>query len=101
MNIAADPLTMLDIYATSELEATSMFSQFSLPEMNTGHDIIYGSYKICEIDQESIALPHYYCDYGRMDVEQLQSDLMQFMDAIYDKHDLDDLNGVVVSNADC
>jgi hypothetical protein len=37
-----------------------MFSQLSLIEMNTGNDMIYGSYKICEI-----------ADYGRMDLKQL------------------------------
>jgi hypothetical protein len=87
-NFAADPPTLLDICATSEPEAVKMFSQLSLPEMNTGHDMIYGSYKICEIAQNTAALPHYYRDYGRIDLEQLQSDLMvQTWDAIYDMYD--------------
>jgi hypothetical protein len=60
----ADPPTLLDICATSKSEAINMFSQLSLPDMNTRHDMIYGSYKICDIAQDSAAHPHYYGDYG-------------------------------------
>jgi hypothetical protein len=50
--------------------------------------MIYGYYKIYEIAQDSAAPPHYYRDYRRMDLEQLQSDLMvQTWDAIYDMYD--------------
>jgi hypothetical protein len=90
---------MLDICATSELEAISMFSQLFLPEMNTGHHKIYGSYKICEIAHDSTALLSWLCP--GMDLKELQSELMvQTWDAIYDMYDpeeqLQNFNSIVL-----
>jgi hypothetical protein len=34
------------------------FSQLSLPEMSSEHDLIYGSYKICEVVEASPEKPN-------------------------------------------
>jgi hypothetical protein len=46
-----------------------MFSQISLPEMNTDHDLMYGAYKICEDDNETIHQePKFFRNYNRLEV---------------------------------
>jgi hypothetical protein len=45
---AAEP-NVLDICASSEPDAMKMFSQISLPEMSTDHDLVSGVYHIFEV----------------------------------------------------
>jgi hypothetical protein len=44
--------------------------------MTTDHDLIYGAYKICEVDNETIHQEPKFCrNYNRIDMEQLRSDI--------------------------
>jgi hypothetical protein len=53
-----------------------MFSQISLPEVNTDHDLINGAYKIWEDDNATVHQEPKFCrNYNRIDMEQLRSDI--------------------------
>jgi hypothetical protein len=40
--------TLIDLCITNEPDSLIMFSQLSLPGMKTEHDLIYGSYRVCD-----------------------------------------------------
>jgi hypothetical protein len=48
--MAADEPTLIDICACSE-PTQIMFSQISVPEMNSDHDLIYGAYKVGDTNE--------------------------------------------------
>jgi hypothetical protein len=88
---AAEP-TLIDICATTQPGSIKMFSQLSLPEMSSEHDLIYGSYKICEVvEAPPENVPHLYRSYSRINMEQLYHDVnAQNWHAIYDMPDPDE-----------
>jgi Reverse transcriptase (RNA-dependent DNA polymerase) len=83
--------TLIDICASCDPDSIKMFSQISLPGMNTGHDLIYGSYEICEVAQNNVEVPHhFYRSYDRIHMEQLIADIeAQDWSAIYNMSDPD------------
>jgi hypothetical protein len=75
-NFSAAAPTLIDIFATKQLRSIKMFSQLSLPEMSSQHDLIYGSYKIFEMVKASPKTePHLYRSDSRIDIEQLYHDV--------------------------
>jgi Reverse transcriptase (RNA-dependent DNA polymerase) len=92
-NYSAQIPTLIDICATCEPDSIDFFTQLSLPEMNTDHDLIYGSYKIAETANlnSPVQAPQYYRSYSRINMEQLQADVnAQNWSAIFDMPDPDD-----------
>jgi hypothetical protein len=91
-NFTAASPTLIDVCAMSEPDSIQMFSQISLPEMNTDHDHIYGACKNCEDDNETIHQePEIFRNYNRFDMEQLKSDIYaQTWNALYGMADPED-----------
>jgi hypothetical protein len=58
--------TLIDICLTSYPENIGMFSQIPLPEIKTGHGLIYGFLRVSDVAEngQPSQLPSFYRDYG-------------------------------------
>jgi hypothetical protein len=44
--------SLIDLFITGEPGLVRTFSQLTLPGMNTGHDLLYGYYCVCDVTQD-------------------------------------------------
>jgi Reverse transcriptase (RNA-dependent DNA polymerase) len=87
-NFSSNQPTLIDICAVSESDCIPTFTQLSLPEMNTSHDMIYGAYRISTEPDGETAQYKYYRNYNNIDLQMLSNDaLQQDWDTIYYMHD--------------
>jgi hypothetical protein len=72
-----------------EPNANILFSHISSPEMNTDHDLIYGTYKVSDINENPTQPEKIFCcGYNNINMEQLLSDIyVQDWNYIYDTSD--------------
>jgi hypothetical protein len=72
-----DSATLIDLCLTSFPENIGMFSQISLPEIKTGHDLIYGFMHVCDFaDDNQDTLPvSYYRVYIALDLTKTRRSL--------------------------
>jgi hypothetical protein len=104
-NFPAATPTLIDICACREPNTNILFSQISVPKMNTDHDLIYGAYKVSEINENPTQSEKIFCrGYNNIYMEQLLSDIyVKDWNYIYDTSDTADSafqfdNTMVVGN---
>jgi hypothetical protein len=76
-NFSAQVPTLILISAQHVSQFYVSFTQIAWPEINTEHDLIYGSYKIIDaVNQDSSKdITQCYRSYSRINMEQLQADV--------------------------
>jgi hypothetical protein len=70
--------SLIDLFITGEPGLVRTFSQLALPGMNTGHDLFYGYYRVCDVTEDG-PTPNvrHYRDYQSIDVERLSRDVVE------------------------
>jgi hypothetical protein len=67
--------SLIDFFMTGLVRT---FSQLAFPGMNTGHDLLYGYYRVCHMTEDG-PTPNvwHYRDYKSIDVERLFHDVLE------------------------
>jgi hypothetical protein len=65
----------IDLFITGEPGLIRTFSQLALPGLNTGHDLLYEYYRVCDVTEDG-PTPNVqdYREYKSIDVERLRLD---------------------------